>query len=290
MNTVVPATGHDWSDWTADPAPTCTESGTETRVCRNDATHVETREAPALGHDWGDWEVVTPADEYRSGEERRVCRNDASHVETRTIPQLPHEGCPSAKFKDLSADEWYHEALDYVLAAGLMKGIGDGTFDPDGTVTRAMIVTVLYRIEGEPDAPKSAFKDVAAGSWYEAAVNWAAANGVTFGVSKTEFAPNEPVTREQMVAFFYRYAKFKGCDVTASGSLEPFADAGKVSAWAADAMLWAKENELINGIDYTLLLPKAPSSRSQFCAVIHRFCIKILGMPSYEDIAHPQDE
>ena len=290
VTTVVPATGHVWGDWVADPAPTCTADGSETRVCKNDPTHVETREVPALGHDWGDWEVVTPADEYRSGEERRVCRNDASHVETRTIPQLPHGNCPTAKFRDVDKDAWYHESLDYVLAAGLMKGIGDDTFDPDGLVTRAMVVTVLYRIEGEPDAPKSAFKDVEAGSWYEAAVNWAAANGVTFGVSKTEFAPNEPVTREQMVAFFCRYAKFKGCDVTASGTLEQFADADKVSPWAVDAMLWAKENELVNGMTDTLLLPKVPGSRSQFAAVIHRFCVKILGMPSYEELTRPNGE
>ena len=244
---------------------------------------------PALGHDWGDREVVAPADEYRAGEERRVCKNDASHAETRPIPQLEHNDCPSVKFTDVDVNAWYHEDLDYVLAAGLMNGIGK-TFDPDGTVTRAMVVTVLYRIEGEPDAPKSAFRDVPAGSWYEAAVNWAAANGVTFGVSGTQFAPNEPVTREQMVAFFCRYAKFKGCDVTASGTLEPFIDADKVSPWAADAMLWAKENELVNGMTDTLLLPKATGSRSQLCAVIHRFCINILGMPSCTELAHPHEE
>ena len=162
----------------------------------------------------------------------------------------------------------------------LEKGVEADLFAPNGTITRAMVVTVLYRLESEPDAPESGFTDVKAGAWYEAAVNWAAANGITKGVSATQFAPNAEITREQLAMFFYRYAQFKGYDVTATATLDQFTDADEVGNWAVDGMIWAKEFHIVNGIAADLLAPKATATRIQFVAMLHRYCTNIIvGLP-----------
>lgn len=184
--------------------------------------------------------------------------------------------CPSKVFSDVDITQWYHEDLDYVLEKGMMNGTGDTTFAPNGTITRAMIVTILHRLEGTPDSDSSSFTDVEAGSWYEAAVNWAASEGIVKGMSETSFAPNDPITREQFAAILYRYAEKKGYDVSKQADLSKYQDAGSVSEYAKQAMGWANDAGLINGVTETTLQPKGNATRAQAAAILHRFCENVV--------------
>ena len=134
------------------------------------------------------------------------------------------------RYWDVWSDDWFNDAVDYVSDAGLMSGVGSGCFAPEGEVTRAMIVTVIYRMEGSPAVyGPCPFADVAAGSWYEKAVTWAAAAGVVSGYSETVFAPADPISREQLAAVFYRYAGYCGFDVSDAADISGFADADEVA-------------------------------------------------------------
>ena len=229
---------------------------------------------PAPGHSWSEWTVTTEPTETEPGVESRTC-DRCGETETRTSSRLPHN-CPSRHFTDVDLTAWYHEDLDFAVSHGLMTGVAETLFAPDSPLTRAMVVTVLHRLEGAPAAEKSAFLDVEAGSWYEDAVNWAAANGITNGVSETEFAPDAKITREQMAVFLYRYAQYKGYDVTATASLEQYTDASQVSDWAVEGMIWAKENHIVYGIAEDELAPLGTATRIQFAAMLHRYCVNIL--------------
>lgn len=178
-------------------------------------------------------------------------------------------------FGDIASSAWYAEAVRYVYENGMMNGTSANTFSPNATTNRAMIVTILYRLENEPAASASGFTDVAAGSYYADAVAWAAANGVVNGVSETSFAPNAPVTREQLAAILYRYAQLKGYDVTASGSLNGYADASQTSSYAVAAMQWANAEGLISGISSTVLDPHGSATRAQVATILMRFCENI---------------
>ena len=149
------------------------------------------------------------------------------------------------RFKDVDTSLWYFEGIDYAVNHGLMKGVAEDLFAPDETTTRAMIVTILYRLEGEPAAEASSFKNVKAGSWYEAAVDWAASNDIVNGYNEDTFAPSDIITREQMATILYRYSRFKGKDVSQTVDLGNFTDAGSISDWAKDAMAWVVEVKLI---------------------------------------------
>ena len=154
--------------------------------------------------------------------------------------------CPASRFTDVDRNEYYHEGIDFVVSRGYMIGMGGAKFQPNTEMSRAMLVTVLYRIAGEPAVKGTApFRDVEKNSWYTNAVIWAYQNNVTNGVSATEFAPEQNVTREQMVTFFARYAKLAGVDTSATGSLSAFVDASSVSAYAVPAMTWAVSVGLI---------------------------------------------
>src|SRR5699024_11160901 len=142
-------------------------------------------------------------------------------------------------FADVAPASWYHDAVQYVYENGMMNGTSDTLFSPDATVTRAMIVTILHRLENAPASAASGFTDVAAGMYYADAVDWAAANGIVNGVSETRFAPDDSIIREQLAAILYRYAQFKGYAVTASADLSAYTDAAQISAYAAAAMQWA---------------------------------------------------
>ena len=180
--------------------------------------------------------------------------------------------CPASRFTDVDRNEYYHEGIDFVVSRGYMIGMGGAKFQPDTEMSRAMLVTVLYRIAGEPSVKGTApFRDVEKNSWYTNAVIWAYQNNVTNGVSATEFAPEENVTREQMVAFFARYAKLAGVDTTAKGDLKAFADASSVSAYAVPAMTWAVEAGLIKGVGENKLDPTGNSTRGQVATVIVRY-------------------
>ena len=184
--------------------------------------------------------------------------------------EAPVSGLP---FGDVKSADWFYNEVKYVYEKGMMAGTAADVFAPNATTTRAMIVTILYRLEGSPAVTgTSAFVDVPAGQWYTDAVNWAAANQIVKGTSATTFAPNDSITREQMAAILYRYAQYKGYDVTKKADLSGYSDNGQVSAYAKDALAWANAAKLINGVTNTTLAPQGNATRAQVSAILHRFC------------------
>ena len=188
---------------------------------------------------------------------------------TPTTPDKPTDGF---KFTDVSRNDWFYGDVSYVYENGIMDGVSAETFAPNATLTRGMIVTILYRMENKPAVTgASKFTDVDANEWYGAPVAWAAENGIVTGYSETTFGPNDPVTREQLAAILYRYAVYKGMSaVTREQNLSRFTDADQISAYAVPAMNWAVGKGLINGADGKLS-PKASATRAQVAAIIHRY-------------------
>ncbi len=264
----IPALGHEWSQWEEETAATCLQPGVEERHCTR-CNEVETREIPALGHEWSQWEEKTAPGCFHTGEEERRCTH-CNEVETREIP-ANGDHCPSKAFSDLDLSRWYHAGVDYVLEQKFMKGVGNGLFRPNGIMTRGEVVTVLYRMEESPEVTgEHPFQDVEAGRYYEDAVVWAYQEGLVKGVSDTSFAPSTPITREQMVTFLYRYAQYKGQDVSASGDLTSYPDHEQVKPFAKEAMTWAVDKEIIKGIDGALM-PRGQSTRAQSATMVQRF-------------------
>lgn len=184
--------------------------------------------------------------------------------------EAPVSGLP---FGDVKSADWFYNDVKYVYEKGMMAGTAADVFAPNATTTRAMIVTILYRLEGSPAVTgTSAFVDVPAGQWYTDAVNWAAANQIVKGTSATTFAPNDSITREQMAAILYRYAQYKGYDVTKKADLSGYSDNSQVSAYAKDALAWANAAKLINGVTNITLAPQGNATRAQVSAILHRFC------------------
>lgn len=181
--------------------------------------------------------------------------------------------CPMARFVDLNANLWYHDGIHYCIENGLMSGVSRLYFAPDISTNRAMFATMLYRLEGEPAAGSGSFTDVPAGKWYAAPIAWAAANGIMEGYGNGRFQPEAPITREQMAATLYRYARYKGYDVSAWGNLADYTDGGGVSGWAADAMRWAVGEGLITGISSRIpfLDPAGDATRAQVATILMRF-------------------
>ena len=175
-------------------------------------------------------------------------------------------------FSDVRIADWFYNDVKYVYEKGIMAGTAADVFAPNATTTRAMIVTILYRLEGSPAVTgTSAFVDVPAGQWYTDAVNWAAANQIVKGTSATTFAPNDSITREQMAAILYRYAQYKGYDVTKKADLSGYSDNGQVSAYAKDALAWANAAKLINGVTNTTLAPRGNATRAQIAVILVRY-------------------
>ena len=175
-------------------------------------------------------------------------------------------------FTDLSDDAWYSDSAKYVLENGLMKGVTDTTFAPNENLTRAMLVTVLYRAEGEPDTNRSIpFSDIDMGAYYANAVSWAKQNGIVNGVTENEFAPNANITREQIAAIMMRYAVYKGVDAITLEENLHFADADEISEYAVSSMNWAVGTGLINGKSESTLAPKDNATRIEVAAILHRF-------------------
>ena len=180
------------------------------------------------------------------------------------------------KFEDVYVGDWYFDAVQYVYENDMMAGTSDTTFSPNQTTTRGMIVTILYRLEGEPTVTgTTAFTDVTADQYYANAVAWAVQNGIVAGSDATTFAPNNAITREQMAAILYRYAQFKGYDVSAKADLSTYIDAADVSAYATDAMAWASQTGLITGTSATTLSPAGQATRAQVATILMRFCENI---------------
>ena len=156
-----------------------------------------------------------------------------------------------------------------------MNGMSATTFAPKNNTSRAMIVTVLWRLEGSPYVNYAmSFEDVEPGQWYTEAIRWAQAENIVKGYSEAEFGPDNLITREQLAAIFYRYAEYKGYDVTARADLEAFEDANEIGAWAAENIAWANAVNLVNGTSATTLSPKANATREQVAAILHRFCVE----------------
>ena len=172
-------------------------------------------------------------------------------------------------FADVSENEWFYGAVEYAAKNGLMNGVSDNEFAPNAALTRAMFVTVLYRMENEPETANAAFTDVVSGSWYEKAVAWAYAGGLVTGVSETEFAPEDTITREQMAAILYRYAKFKGMDVSVRGETS-YTDKDAISDYAADAVIWAATKAVMSGNADGSFAPADNATRAEAAAVFMR--------------------
>ena len=188
---------------------------------------------------------------------------------------LPLAG--ASGFSDVKAGSWYAEAVEYAVKNNLMNGVGGGKFAPDTKMSRAMLVTVLWRYAGSPEEGTNSFTDVENGQWYEKAVAWAAKNGVVTGVGNGKFDPDGTVTREQLAAVLYRYSNAQGMDTSRQASLNVFPDGGKVSAWAVQALSWAVAEGLVGGSDGKLL-PQGNATRAQVATILMRyiegFCLR----------------
>lgn len=179
-------------------------------------------------------------------------------------------------FTDVSTSDWFYDDVAFVYENGLFSGTDSRSFSPNASMTRAMLVTVLYRLEGEPTVTgRSSFTDVRSGTYYEKAVIWAAANGIVTGTDSTSFSPDAKVTREQLAAILYRYAQYRKLDTDASAKLNSFTDADSVSAYASEALGWAVSEGLINGASGKLM-PKGDATRAQVAAILHRFVKNVL--------------
>lgn len=179
-------------------------------------------------------------------------------------------------FTDVSTSDWFYDDVAFVYENGLFSGTDSRSFSPNASMTRAMLVTVLYRLEGEPTVTgRSSFTDVRSGAYYEKAVIWAAANGIVTGTDSTSFSPDAKVTREQLAAILYRYAQYRKLDTDASAKLNSFTDADSVSAYASEALGWAVSESLINGASGKLM-PKGDATRAQVAAILHRFVKNVL--------------
>ena len=178
-------------------------------------------------------------------------------------------------FTDVSEKDWFYNDAMFVYKNGLMLGTSKTLFSPHGTVTRGMMATILWRMEGSL-APKgeNSFTDVEAGRWYADAITWAAENGIFAGYSMDKFGPDDPITREQLTAIFYRYADYKGYKLTITGNLDKFEDADKITDYAKTVMQWAVGNGLIKGKSENLLDPQGTATRAEISAMLHRFVEK----------------
>jgi len=182
--------------------------------------------------------------------------------------------CPSLAYDDLDVTAWYHENIDYVLYKGLMKGTGTKIFDPNGNLTRAMLVTVLYRVEGEPAVNRSiCFADVEVNTWYANAVAWAQQNGIVKGYDENTFGPNDNITREQIAAIMHRYAKYKGYDVSVgeNTNILSYDDFSSISEWAISNIQYAVGSGLIKGKTTSTINPLDNATRAEIAAILQRF-------------------
>lgn len=192
-------------------------------------------------------------------------------------PVLPNDSSISPPFTDVGPRDWFYDAVAYVYGKGVMQGVSDTAFAPYAVTNRAMVVTILHRMEGSPAALPSEFTDVAAGAYYVGPVAWASGGGIVTGYPDNTFRPQLSITREQMAAILYRYARYKGLNVSLAGDLSSFSDAGTVSAYAVDAMRWAVAVGLING-ENGRLNPGGAATRAQVAAIFQRFCVNVMGL------------
>ena len=268
------AAAHTYPDaWTLVTEPTCTRDGLRTRTCTDPGCGKTLSErVPALGHDWDDGVIVRAPSGVRMGERRITCRRcGLTQAEA-----IPPEIAAYEQFHDLDRNAWSYDGIAYCVARGLMSGTDTHTFSPGGVTTRAQVVQVLYNIEGEPAVTgETKFTDLTQ-DWYKDAVLWAYQTGVVAGTSATTFAPEKPVTREQIAVMFMEFAaKVLGMhNIGEAADLSAFPDGGQVSDWAREAMADAVALGLISGAqtkDGTLLLPQNSATREQVATILMEF-------------------
>ena len=244
---------HDYTYSTDTVYPTCINAGYTEHFCACGESYRDGY-IPALGHDYVNGVCS------RCGNTEGSCDGGAS--------------CPSKPYHDVDTGRWYHEGIDYAIAHGLMNGVGNGMFEPESSMTRAMLVTVLWRYAGSPAGWENPFTDVPNGSWFTQAVAWAAENGIVNGVGNNKFEPDSNITREQMAAILFRYAAMSGFDTSARGNLDQYPDRGDVSGYAVEPLSWAVAEGLIKGTDNgngILLDPQGNATRAQVATIIMRF-------------------
>lgn len=259
----IDALGHTWVAGEV-VAPTCTEAGYTNYTCSVCGETKQDDFVDATGHVWGDDDICDVCGAKKSTEVITPVGPSVKDEEEGIV--LP--------FTDVLPSDWFYNDVCYVYANGLMNGMTATTFGPYGNTTRGQIVTILWRLEGQPAVLGACpFTDVAAGSYYEVAITWAAANGIVTGYDATTFGPEDQITREQMAAILYRYAQGKQLASPAlNNNLVVFADADKVSGYAVEAMNWAVGQGLINGMGDGTVAPQGNAIRAQAAAILHRFC------------------
>lgn len=289
-NDTIPALGHDWGEWVVAQEPTYTTTGYRYHICARCNTRVG-EDIPKLHeHVWDAGVVTQKPTATEPGVKTFTCTvcgaTKTEAIPATGVPDVCPGGptCPGYAFRDMPAPtDWSHEGLDYCIYRGYIAGTSASTVAPNGVCTRAQLVSILYRIQGEPTTVagyelaklRAPFDDVPRGQWYTDAIWWAKLTGVVSGTSATTFDPSGEITREQLAVILYNYTKqFAPGSLTATGSLAGFPDAGSVSSWARTEMAWAVGNGLISGTGsggVAYLSPQGSATRAQVAAILMRF-------------------
>lgn len=289
---VVPALGHDWGEWVTSIEPTVSTVGYRYHVCNRDGCgYREGEDIPKLHtHTWDAGVVTQKPTAAEPGVRTYTCtvcgQTRTEAIPATGVPETCNGGpaCPGYAFRDMPAPSiWSHAGLDYCIDHGYIAGTSATTVTPDGECTRAMIVSILYRVQGEPakvngyELKKLAppFDDVERGRWYTDAIWWAKLTGVVSGMSPSTFAPDDPITRAQLAVILYNYTQqFAPESLTEMGSLTGFPDAGSVPSWARTAMAWAVGNGLISGVGengVSYLRPEGCATRAQVATILMNY-------------------
>lgn len=289
---VVPALGHDWGEWVTSIEPTVSTVGYRYHICNRDGCgYREGEDIPKLHtHTWDAGVVTQKPTVAEPGVRTYTCtvcgQTKTEAIPATGVPETCNGGpaCPGYAFRDMPAPSiWSHAGLDYCIYHGYIAGTSATTVTPDGECTRAMIVSILYRVQGEPakvngyELKKLAapFDDVERGRWYTDAIWWAKLTGVVSGMSPSTFAPDDPITRAQLAVILYNYTKqFAPESLTETGSLTGFPDAGSVPSWARTAMAWAVGNGLISGVGengVSYLRPEGCATRAQVATILMNY-------------------
>ena len=291
-NDTIPALGHDWGEWVTSIEPTVSTVGYRYHVCNRDGCgYREGEDIPKLHtHTWDAGVVTQKPTAAEPGVRTYTCtvcgQTRTEAIPATGVPETCNGGpaCPGYAFRDMPAPSiWSHAGLDYCIDHGYIAGTSATTVTPDGECTRAMIVSILYRVQGEPakvngyELKKLAapFDDVERGRWYTDAIWWAKLTGVVSGMSPSTFAPDDPITRAQLAVILYNYTKqFAPESLTETGSLAGFPDAGSVPSWARTAMAWAVGNGLISGVGengVSYLRPEGCATRAQVATILMNY-------------------
>ena len=289
---VVPALGHDWGEWVTSIEPTVSTVGYRYHVCNRDGCgYREGEDIPKLHtHTWDAGVVTQKPTAAEPGVKTYTCtvcgQTRTEAIPATGVPETCNGGpaCPGYAFRDMPAPSiWSHAGLDYCITHGYIAGTSATTVTPDGECTRAMIVSILYRVQGEPakvngyELKKLAppFDDVERGMWYTDAIWWAKLTGVVSGMSPSTFAPDDPITRAQLAVILYNYTQqFAPSSLTETGSLTGFPDADSVPSWARTAMAWAVGNGLISGVGengVSYLRPEGCATRAQVATILMNY-------------------